>query len=112
MEQIYIVEDDKNILEIEMYALRSAGYEVNLTDETVSAIVNGFMMWLSDKTGKTPEEMKISVGRDSRISGPQIAGVTKNTLFNAGVYVIDCGMASTQLSKQAKAETTRLAYVH
>ncbi len=29
MEQIYIVEDDKNILEIEMYALRSAGYEVN-----------------------------------------------------------------------------------
>ncbi|MBQ3666204.1 MAG: response regulator transcription factor [Lachnospiraceae bacterium] len=28
MEQIYIVEDDKNILEIEMYALKSAGYEV------------------------------------------------------------------------------------
>ena len=85
----------KSGTDIRGVAVEGAGYEVNLTDETVSAIVNGFMMWLSDKTGKTSEEMKISVGRDSRISGPQIAGVTKNTLFNAGVYVIDCGMAST-----------------
>jgi len=85
----------KSGTDIRGVAVEGAGYEVNLTDETVSAIVNGFMMWLSDKTGKTSEEMKISVGRDSRISGPQIAGVTKNTLFNAGVYVIDCDMAST-----------------
>ena len=85
----------KSGTDIRGVAVEGAGYEVNLTDETVTAIVNGFMMWLSDKTGKSPKEMKISVGRDSRISGPQIAGVTKDTLFNAGVYVVDCDMSST-----------------
>ena len=85
----------KSGTDIRGVAVGNAGYEVNLTDETVAAIVNGFMMWLSDKTGKSAEEMKISVGRDSRISGPRIADVTKNTLFNAGVSVIDCNMSST-----------------
>lgn len=85
----------KSGTDIRGVAVENAGYEVNITDETVTAMVNGFIIWLSKKTGKKPAELKISVGRDSRISGPAIAKVTIDTLFNAGVLVIDCDMAST-----------------
>ena len=76
-------------------AVAGAGFDVHITDETVAAMTNGFILWLSEKTSKTPAEMKISVGRDSRITGPQIAEVVKKTLFQAGVLVVDCDLAST-----------------
>ncbi len=71
------------------------GQEINLTDEAVAAMANGFLIWLCDKAGKRPEELKIACGRDSRISGPRIIGVVSKTLKEAGVHVLDCGLAST-----------------
>ena len=85
----------KSGTDIRGVAVEGAGYEVNITDETVAAMTNGFILWLSKKTGKSGEELKISVGRDSRISGPQIAAVVKKTLVEAGVLVVDCDLAST-----------------
>lgn len=43
------------------------GQSVNLTDEVVASMADGFMLWLAQKVGKKPCELKISVGRDSRI---------------------------------------------
>ena len=85
----------KSGTDIRGVAVEGAGYDVNITAETVQAMTNGFILWLSAKTSKTPSEMKISVGRDSRISGPQIADVVKSTLYKAGVFVVDCDLAST-----------------
>ena len=76
-------------------ASEGAGYDVNLTDETVTAIADAFVLWLCKKTGKTAPELNISVGRDSRISGPRIAADVKTTLLRAGVDVADCDMCST-----------------
>ncbi len=85
----------KSGTDIRGVAVEGAGYDVNITDETVEAMTNGFILWLSKKTGRPGDELKISVGRDSRISGPQIAAVVKRTLVNAGVQVVDCDLAST-----------------
>ncbi len=85
----------KSGTDIRGVAVEGAGYDVNLTDETVEAITNGFILWLAEKKEKSPEELIISVGRDSRISGPAIAAVVKQTLLNAGIYVINCDLAST-----------------
>ena len=85
----------KSGTDIRGVAVEGAGYDVNITDETVAAMINGFVLWLQEKTGKAPAEMKVSVGRDSRISGEQIAGVVINTLCRAGILVVDCDMAST-----------------
>ena len=85
----------KSGTDIRGVAVDGAGYDVNLTDDTVNSMVNGFILWLSDKTGKPADELTVSVGRDSRISGPQIAKVTKETLIRAGVSVIDCSLCST-----------------
>lgn len=85
----------KSGTDIRGVATAGAGYDVNLTDETVTAMVNGFILWLAKKTGKNPDELKISVGRDSRISGPHISSLAMLTMKKAGVQVISCGLAST-----------------
>jgi len=60
----------------------------------VSAIVSGFAAWLAAYVGQS-SGLKIAVGRDSRISGPRIRDAVVRALVNAGVQVIDCGLAST-----------------
>ena len=52
------------------------GQPVNLTDDVIENMADGFVLWLSEKVGKQPSELKISVGRDSRISGPHIMALT------------------------------------
>ena len=71
------------------------GQEINLTDEVVTAMANGFVLWLSGKTGKKPSELKVSIGRDSRISGPGIVKAVSEAMKEAGVEVLDCSLAST-----------------
>lgn len=71
------------------------GENVNITPEVVQRIVNGFAVWLSDKLDKDYKELTVSVGRDSRISGPAILEVVTKTLSGAGITVLNCGLAST-----------------
>lgn len=71
------------------------GQEVNLTDDAVQRMADGFVLWLSQKTGKPPHELTIAVGRDSRVSGPHIMALTTARFQAAGARVICCGLAST-----------------
>ena len=70
------------------------GEDVNLTPEAVEAIAGGFVRWLSGrmKEGKT---LRVSIGRDSRLSGPAIAETLCAALNRAGVEVTDLGLATT-----------------
>lgn len=71
------------------------GQSVNLTDDVVCKMADGFLLWLADKVGKQPCELKISVGRDSRISGPRLMELTTKRFKRAGAQVVCCGLAST-----------------
>ena len=71
------------------------GQSVNLTDDVVASMANGFVLWLCDKVNKKADELTVSIGRDSRISGPRIVGVVSTEMKKAGVRVLDCGLAST-----------------
>lgn len=71
------------------------GQSVNLTDDIVSAMADGFVLWLSKKANKAPNELTISVGRDSRISGPHLMDITTSRFKSCGANVICCGLAST-----------------
>ncbi len=72
-----------------------AGQNVNLTDEVIVKMADGFVLWLSEKVGKAPETLKISVGRDSRITGPHIMELSTARFAAAGAQVLRCGLAST-----------------
>ena len=71
------------------------GQHVNLTDDVIRKMADGFVLWLSKKVGKTADELNISVGRDSRISGPHIMELTTERFKAAGAQVLCCGLAST-----------------
>ncbi|MBP9988111.1 MAG: phosphomannomutase/phosphoglucomutase, partial [Ruminococcus sp.] len=66
-----------------------------LSDEIVSKISYSFIQWLSKKTEKNNDELVISVGHDSRVSGPRIKKTVTDTLTTFGVSVKDCSLAST-----------------
>lgn len=72
-----------------------AGEKVNLTPEVAETIAFAFVKWLSDKLNKTPEQLKIGVGKDSRISGQALMNAFIHGLTSAGAHAIDCGLAST-----------------
>lgn len=67
----------------------------NLTDTEAERLSKGYLLWLCNKTGKSPESLKISIGRDPRSSGNHL----KNGIFMGvgpyGVTLLDCGLAST-----------------
>ncbi len=71
------------------------GKEVNLTETAVYDITAAFLVWYINKYDKNPTEMTVAVGHDSRITGESISLKVKEALINAGVTVLDCGLAST-----------------
>ena len=48
------------------------GPKAVLTNEVALCIGGAFITWLSEKTGKHPEQLTVAIGRDSRITGPDL----------------------------------------
>ena len=70
------------------------GQHVNLTEQACKDIGRGFAVWLSKKTGNK-ENLRVAVGRDSRLSGPQLCAWICDAMVQQGLQVTDFGMAST-----------------
>ena len=71
------------------------GEPLNLTDEVVGKMAKAFLLWLSQKTGKKPSELKLAVGHDSRISADRIRSAVVSAMVECGANVLDCGLSST-----------------
>ncbi len=71
------------------------GQNVNLTDEVIASMAHGFALWLSGTLNKPVGELTVTIGRDSRISGPRIVRIVSDELCSVGARVLDCGLAST-----------------
>ena len=72
-----------------------ADEHVNLTGEACNKIGQAFVKWLSKKTGKSADNLKIGVGRDSRISGPALEEAVVKGMLSEGATVVRCGLATT-----------------
>lgn len=68
---------------------------INLTDDAIMAMTYGFLVWFCEKTGKSADEITVSVGHDSRISAERIKNAVISVLVSSGVKVLDCSLAST-----------------
>ena len=69
--------------------------KINLTSEHVKWIAYAFGLFLSEKTGLETEDISISVGTDSRITGPELQESIVNSLSDLGITTYICGIAST-----------------
>lgn len=72
-----------------------AGEAVNLGTEETMRLTKGFVLWLSEKTQKSPQNLTISVGHDSRLSAENLKQAILTALQEVGATVYDCGLAST-----------------
>ncbi len=71
------------------------GQAVNLTPTIAGRLACAFAHWLSRRMGSPLEELVVAVGRDSRLSGPDLMQGVVQGLLGCGLTVQDCGMAST-----------------
>lgn len=71
------------------------GQPVSLHDPIVRSIGFAFAQWLSERLDKPINQLKVSVGHDSRISADQVKTCIFQGLATAGATVFDCGLAST-----------------
>ena len=69
------------------------GQHVNLTEQVCRDIGRGFALWLMNKTGK--KDLRVAVGRDSRLSGETLCSWICEAMVQQGLQVTNFGMAST-----------------
>lgn len=74
-------------------AVEKDGKKIDLCDDRLESITASFVRFLKEKLGK--DELKITIGYDSRISSKHISGVVSNALLSLGVTVFDCALSST-----------------
>lgn len=85
----------QNGSDIRGVAIERGEEKVNLTPEISSCIGSAFVKWLSAKKGISSTEIKISIGMDSRITGPALKEGLVHGITASGASVADCGLAST-----------------
>jgi len=71
------------------------GEDVNLTNEVAFRVGCAFVYWLSIKHSKKIENLKIGIGRDSRITGESLLNAFALGMIKKGASVIDCGLSTT-----------------
>lgn len=69
------------------------GENANLTSEVAADLAAAFFHWL--RVQKPEGMLKFAIGRDSRLTGEDLAFAIADSLVMQGAQVLDCGMAST-----------------
>ena len=71
------------------------GENVNLTPEVVTTLGKAFTQWLSQESGKPTNQLTISIGRDSRLSGETLLQAVTQGITDLGAKVFNFAIAST-----------------
>lgn len=87
--------DLQNGTDIRGIAIKAPGKTVNLTSEKAKYIAIGFVHWISKTSKKEIGQLKIAVGMDSRLSGPEIKAAFIEGVKSQGCTIYDCHMATT-----------------
>lgn len=71
------------------------GKPVNLTQNSVVCIGAAFALFAADRANKPASELRIAIGRDSRLSGEQLTVWLADGIASVGANAYDGGLAST-----------------
>ncbi|MGM0598328.1 MAG: phosphomannomutase/phosphoglucomutase [Candidatus Rifleibacteriota bacterium] len=70
--------------------------EKDFSEEFIYKLARSFAAYVANEKGK-PGELRMAIGRDARLSGPQLQDWFTRGLLDSGVDVIDLGMCPTPL---------------
>lgn len=71
------------------------GEAVNLRPEAANLIAAAFVQFLAKKLHKSPAELKVAVGHDSRLSATSLKEAALKGILAQGAKAFDCELAST-----------------
>src|SRR4051812_28290755 len=72
-------------------------YGRDIDGDTAEAIGRGLARALGDLAGKPAHELKIGLGRDMRLSAPELAARYRQGMMAEGAHVVDAGMVGTEM---------------
>lgn len=72
-----------------------ADESVNITPDVAQTVAIAFAEWLMERLSKPISELHFAIGRDSRLSGPDLSDAMSQALSGLGGRVYDTGLAST-----------------
>lgn len=76
------------------YAMEpEGGANINLTNDAAMKIGYTFGKWLQDAAEKN--DLRVAVGRDSRLTGPNLMQAVMLGLVSRGIHVFDLGLSTT-----------------
>ncbi|SFC74801.1 Phosphomannomutase [Alkalibacterium subtropicum] len=85
----------QNGSDIRGFALDTEKQKKNLTEDTIKRIAHGLAAWWSENSDKSLTETTITIGHDSRLTGPSIKNWLIDVFTSLGINVIDTHMATT-----------------
>jgi phosphomannomutase len=72
-------------------------YGEQIDGEVALAIGRGFARVLSKLSGKAPTELRVGLGRDMRLTAPELAARYREGLLMEGADVLDAGQVGTEM---------------
>jgi phosphomannomutase len=72
-------------------------YGTEMDETTARAIGRAFARVLARLRGKRPDELRVGLGRDMRLTAPEMAAEVRAGLIAEGVTVLDAGMVATEM---------------
>ena len=73
----------------------AGGEGATLTPDVAKTLGMAVARYVAGKTGKPVERVSIALGRDSRVSGPQLLEAAAQGIASAGARAVDYGMCTT-----------------
>jgi phosphomannomutase len=72
-------------------------YGDDIDGDTAEAVGRGLARALSDLSGKPVGELRIGLGRDMRLSAPELAARYRDGMVAEGAHVLDAGQVGTEM---------------
>lgn len=92
MDRLYSLQNGTDVRGV-AYKDENSNLDITLGKKEVELIALGFATWLTDLNKKP--DIKIAIGRDSRVTGEEFLAVAEETLKRAGINVINCSLSTT-----------------
>lgn len=73
----------------------AVGEGTTLRNDVAEALGMAFAQWVAAKCQKPVNDIRIAIGRDSRITGPDLLAATARGICRTGASVMDFGMCTT-----------------
>src|SRR5438309_3779610 len=72
-------------------------YGTELDARTAELIARAFARVIAEQEGKAPGELRLGLGRDMRLSAPEMAAAYRAGMTSEGATVLDAGMVGTEM---------------